>query len=61
LVKKSGIIAIHDIVIHPIETGVEVNRLWDEIKESKYEYTEIVSDWNQGTCGIGVLFINSKG
>jgi predicted O-methyltransferase YrrM len=61
LVKNSGIIAIHDIVIHPIETGVEVNRLWDEIKESKYEYTEIVSDWNQGTCGIGVLFINSKG
>ena len=55
LVKDGGIVAFHDIVAHPVETGCEVNRLWDEIKESKYEYTEIVSDWNQGMCGIGLL------
>jgi predicted O-methyltransferase YrrM len=56
LVKKGGIIAFHDIVVHPAEIGCDVNRLWDEIKESKkYDYTEIVSDWNQGQSGIGIL------
>jgi cephalosporin hydroxylase len=56
LVKEGGTIAFHDIVVHPAEIGCDVNRLWDEIKESKkYDYTEIVSDWNQGQCGIGIL------
>jgi len=56
LVKDGGIIAFHDIVVHPTQIGCDVNKLWDEIKESKkYDYTEVVSDWNQGMCGIGIL------
>jgi predicted O-methyltransferase YrrM len=55
LVRRGGIIALHDIVINPAETGCEVSKFWDEIKQPKYECSEIVSDWNQGWSGIGLL------
>lgn len=54
LVKDGGLIAFHDIVVHPAELGCEVNKLWEEIK-NRYEYTEFVNDWNQGQCGIGLV------
>lgn len=50
LVRKGGIIAFHDIVPHPPETGCEVNRFWNEIKRN-YRYLEIVKDWGQGWAG----------
>jgi len=56
LVRKGGIIAFHDIVIHPLDTKCEVSRFWNEIKH-RYVYTEIVKDWNQGWAGIGVLYV----
>ncbi len=59
LVKEGGIIAFHDIVIHPPETGCEVSKFWDEIKK-KYEYVEIIEDQNQDWGGIGLLFMDSK-
>jgi predicted O-methyltransferase YrrM len=59
LVKDGGIIVFHDVVLHPVELGCEVKRFWDElINESKYKYIEIIDNRNQGTCGIGVLFIS---
>jgi len=54
LVKKGGIIALHDIVQHPPETGCEVSKFWNEIK-SKYEYIEFVKNWNQNWAGIGLI------
>ncbi len=54
LVRKGGMIALHDIVPHPPSTRCEVDRLWNEIKRD-HEYTEIVNDWNQEWGGIGVL------
>lgn len=56
LVRRGGIIAFHDIVEHPPETGCEVSRFWNEIKSS-YEHVEIVKDWNQKWAGIGVLYV----
>jgi len=56
LVKESGIIAFHDIVGYSPETGVEVSRFWEEIKE-KYEHQEIVKDWAQIGFGIGMLYV----
>jgi len=56
LVKKGGIIAFHDIVEHPPETGCEVSRFWNEIKHS-YNYLEIVKSWNQKWAGIGVIYV----
>ena len=55
LVRKNGIIAFHDIVEVPSESGVRVNKFWNEIKEY-YEYLEFVEDWNQGRYGIGVIY-----
>ena len=34
LVREGGIVAFHDIVLHPPETGCEVNRFWNEIKHN---------------------------
>jgi len=56
LVRKGGIIAFHDIVEHPPETGCEVSRFWNEIKHS-YTYLEIVKSWNQKWAGIGVIYV----
>lgn len=56
LVKEGGIIAFHDIAVHPPETGCEVSKFWNEIKE-RYDYIEIIKDQDQNWAGIGVLFI----
>ncbi|MEM4436803.1 MAG: class I SAM-dependent methyltransferase [Thermosphaera sp.] len=56
LVRKGGIIAFHDIVEHPPETGCEVSRFWNEIKYS-YSYLEIVKSWDQKWAGIGVIYV----
>ncbi len=55
LVKRGGIIALHDIVRHPPETGCEVHRFWEEIRNS-FRNVEVVKDWNQGWAGIGILY-----
>jgi predicted O-methyltransferase YrrM len=55
LVKEGSIIAFHDIAVHPPETGCEVSKFWNEIKEM-YDYVEIIKDQDQGRVGIGVLF-----
>ncbi|MBN1527380.1 MAG: glycosyltransferase [Candidatus Omnitrophica bacterium] len=55
LVRKGGIIAFHDIVVHAPESGCEVSRFWEEIKP-RYEHAEIIADTDQKMGGIGVLF-----
>lgn len=55
LVKEGGIIALHDIVPGPPENVGGVPLLWKEIKK-KYRHIELVSDWKQGGCGIGVIY-----
>lgn len=54
LVNNVGIIGFHDIVISKKGSNVGVNEFWIEIKKN-YEYEEIVEDWNQLRCGIGIL------
>ena len=55
LVKRGGIIALHDIVNHhqTIE-HMEVDMFWAKLKE-KYESKEIIKNKNQGSAGIGVI------
>jgi len=57
LVRKGGIIAFHDIVKHPPDTGCEVGKLWNEIKNS-FNFKEIIKDINQNWAGIGVIYFN---
>jgi len=56
LVREGGIIAFHDIIEHPPETGCNVNTFWNEIK-SRYEYLEIIEDPKQNWAGIGVIYL----
>lgn len=60
LVKKDGVIALHDIVVHPAETGCGVSKFWNEIKQGKYKWVEIINERNQNSCGIGLLFRSFK-
>jgi predicted O-methyltransferase YrrM len=55
LVAADGIIAFHDIVTGPEELVGGVPTFWNELK-SGHESAEFVSDWNRGSCGIGVIF-----
>jgi cephalosporin hydroxylase len=56
LVNRGGVIAFHDICIHPPEMRCEGNRLWEEIK-GRYRHLEIIENRHQGWAGIGVLFV----
>jgi predicted O-methyltransferase YrrM len=56
LLKKNGMVAFHDIVPHPLNSGCEVSEFWNEIKQ-EFENIEIVRDWNQGAHGIGAIII----
>ena len=56
LVREGGVIAFHDIVKHPPETGCEVEKFWNEIKHS-YRHREIINDLNQKWAGIGVIYV----
>jgi len=62
LVKKGGVIGFHDIVNGPEEYVGGVPRFWKEVKSGN-EYKEFIEDWDQGSCGIGILsnFINQRG
>ena len=54
LVKKRGMVAFHDIVPGPPENVGGVPRFWSEVKHG-FRYVELVKDWEQGVCGLGVL------
>jgi len=56
LVKKGGIIAFHDLVPGPFENVGGVPKFWNEIKRN-FAYMEIVKDWKQNGCGIGVIYV----
>ena len=53
-VAPGGLIAFHDIAVHPPSTGCEVDRFWSEIKP-QYESGELIDDKQQGWAGIGYL------
>lgn len=59
LVKRDGIIAFHDIVVHPHAPACKVYKLWNSLK-SKYKSKEILDPldttaWKQWG-GIGVIY-----
>jgi predicted O-methyltransferase YrrM len=54
LVSPHGLIALHDIVPGPSEHVGDVPRFWTEIR-AVCEVDELVSDWDQGAAGIGLV------
>jgi predicted O-methyltransferase YrrM len=58
LVRSGGLIAFHDIV--PSGPGKHgdpggVPTFWSELKTTHSDVTELVEDWEWGSCGIGVV------
>jgi predicted O-methyltransferase YrrM len=56
LVRRGGIVAFHDICLHPPEQKCDVDKLWLEIK-TKYKTWEFIENPKQDLFGIGVLEI----
>jgi len=54
MVRRGGIIALHDIVAHPAYLDCGVDKFWEEIK-SDYKHFEIIGDRSQKWAGIGVI------
>jgi predicted O-methyltransferase YrrM len=52
-VREGGLIAFHDIVPGARENVGGVPEFWVDVKGSNS--IELVKDWGQGACGIGVL------
>jgi len=57
LVRKGGLIALHDIAEHPPTAGCEVSQFWNEIK-GRYRHLEMIANRQQGWAGIGVLYVD---
>jgi len=57
LVRKGGVIALHDIVPDPQELVGGVPKFWRELKNKLGvdRVKELVKDWNQGGYGIGLI------
>ena len=56
LVRRGGLVVLHDICVHPPEMDCHVDRFWNEIR-SRYKTWEYIEDPNQGGWGIGVTEI----
>jgi predicted O-methyltransferase YrrM len=54
LVRRGGLIALHDIVRHHGALGCDVHRFWQQTKR-QFEHAEIVEDWECGFAGIGLI------
>jgi hypothetical protein len=56
LVRKGGLIALHDIVDGPTHLVGGVPQFWREIR-SQFRFMEIIKDPSQGGYGIGILYV----
>lgn len=56
LVRPGGLIAFHDIVVHPPEAQCHVNDFWVEVKQ-RYRHKEFIENDHQQWAGIGLLYL----
>ena len=54
LVRDGGLIAFHDIAVHPTIPACEVDRFWNEIK-AEFEHVERLDEDDPSWGGLGVL------
>jgi cephalosporin hydroxylase len=63
LVRSGGLVAFHDIVPGgPGKHGDpgDVPAFWRELKIGYPDATELVEDWDWGSCGIGVIRLRAR-
>ncbi len=56
MVKRGGMLVLHDILTHPAWPSIEVGQLWEKIK-ADYMTFEIVADRNAEWGGLGVVLL----
>jgi len=56
LVRKGGIVVLHDILTHPAWPSIEVGQLWEQIKQNHLTF-EIVADRDAEWGGLGVVLL----
>jgi predicted O-methyltransferase YrrM len=56
LIRKKGIIALHDIVSPP-HLNYGVNRFWKELKRHGYKFEEIIEEKGNRKAGIGIIYL----
>jgi predicted O-methyltransferase YrrM len=54
LVRKGGLIAFHDICLHPPELDCHVDKFWNELKQAR-PAQEFIENPRQGWGGIGLI------
>ena len=59
LVRAGGVVAFHDMVEHPKDSGCEVARFWNEIKQ-QFRHEEIIENPQQAWAGIGILYMGLR-
>lgn len=58
MVGEGGVIALHDIVENPSDPSIDVNRFWEELRQSRGDAARaIVKDPEQGGYGLGLLCV----
>ncbi len=59
LVRPGGWIGFHDVAKHRANSGCEVDRLWQELKQD-FECVDFINDVQQGWAGLGLMRNSSK-
>jgi predicted O-methyltransferase YrrM len=54
LVRKGGLVAFHDIVLHPPKLDCHVDEFWNELKRTR-PAEEFIENPRQGWGGIGLI------
>jgi hypothetical protein len=54
LVRKGGLVAFHDIALHPPELDCHVDEFWKELKQTRPAH-EFIENPKQGWGGIGLV------
>jgi len=57
MVRKGGIVALHDIIDNPKAPANRVSQLFAELKASGYKTQAFIANSNQTKFGIGIVFI----
>jgi predicted O-methyltransferase YrrM len=56
MVRRGGLLVLHDILTHPAWPSIEVGQLWEKIKD-EYMTFEIVADRDAEWGGLGVVLL----
>lgn len=57
LVRRGGVLAMHDILPAPTNDGIQVEPVWRDIQRAGFVTQEIVADPNAEWGGIGVVYL----